>query len=429
MARNRTACALCALLAVPAGCAGSQTASPIPRDAGAMLSPPVDGGFARLYDFKGAHNGALPDGALVDIKGILYGTTSAGGVVEGSSCGGFGCGIVFKSTQSGSEQVLYRFKGGSDGSTPEGALAATSGAFYGTTTFGGNGCSCGTVFKVTEAGAERVIYSFKGYAQNDGGNPQYNETLLAYDGNLYGTTYAGGSANLGTVYEITPSGKERVLHAFGLKPKDGANPTGKLIAYGGVLYGAAFNGGTSNEGAIFAITTSGKERIVYSFPGNYGGAGPNGVTAVNGVFYGTTTFGGSGCYSLGCGLVFGITPAGKAKVLYRFQGGANDGSHPGSGATLVTVAHHAGILYGTTDEGGCPGGSPSGLCGTVFAVSTSGAENVLFEFQGFTNGFLPLTPLTSSGGMLYGTTYGGGATCPASGGSGGGCGTIFRIAP
>ncbi len=273
-----------------------------------------------------------------------------------------------------------------------------------------------------------MIYRFKGSSANDGANPQYNESLLAYKGALYGTTNGGGRFNQGTVYEITPSGKERVLHTFGSKRRDGATPTGNLIAHDGSLYGSAYNGGTHNAGVAFAITTSGKERILYDFQGGSDGAGPNSLIAVNGVFYGTTTYGGgSGCYNNGCGTIFALTNTGSENAIYRFLGGS-DGAYPESGISLVTVTHHKDMLYGTTDQGGCPGGSPSGLCGTVFAVSTSGVESILYRFQ-FFNGLSPSASLVSTGEELYGTTYLGGTTCYDSGGSGYGCGTVFRISP
>lgn len=412
------------------GCAGSRTTPmPVAPANGLDVRSQTSSGFQSLYDFKGAPNGALPLGALVAVDGTLYGTTSIGGSTEGSECARFGCGVVFRIGKSGSERVLYRFKGGSDGASPESGLTELGGSLYGTTTFGGGGCGCGAVFKISTTGAERAIYGFKGYKEGDGENPEYNETPLAYKGALYGLTDGGGSSNLGTVYEVAPSGKERVLHTFGLKPKDGANPIGNLIAHDGMLYGSAYNGGTANNGVIFAITTSGKERIIYNFQGGSDGGAPNSLIAVNGVFYGTTTYGGgSSCFS-GCGTVFAVTTAGKENVIYRFQGGSSDGANPGSGTSLVTVTHHKDMLYGTTDDGGCPGGSPSGLCGTIFSVSTSGVENVLFEFQGFFNGSTPLAPLVSTDGVLYGTTYLGGGTCYASGGSGGGCGTVFRVSP
>jgi uncharacterized repeat protein (TIGR03803 family) len=426
---------ICAAVVVLCGCSGLRAAMPIspPLANPQNVRSQTGSGFQSLHDFSGTPDGSFPLGGLVAVNGTLYGTTSVGGSTKGATCARFGCGVVFEISKSGSEHILYGFKGSSDGAQPQGSLTELDGALYGTTTYGGSGCQtsggCGTVFKISLTGTEHVIYRFRG--RTDGVSPQYNESLLAYKGALYGTTGGGGSYHDGTVYEVTPSGKERVLHSFGKNlEKDGAGPTGNLIAYEGTLYGSAYSFGKGNAGVVFAITTSGKERILYNFQGGSDGAEPNALIAVNGVFYGTTTYGGSSnCYG-GCGTVFALTPSGEESVIYRFQGGSGDGANPGSGISLVTVTHHKGVLYGTTDDGGCPGGSPSGLCGTVFAVSTSGVENVLFNFQGFSNGFFPSAPLVSTGRMLYGTTYAGGESCYDSGGTGGsGCGTVFSISP
>lgn len=157
-----------------------------------------------LYSFTAGADGLSPAGALIrDSAGNLYGTTSQGG---GSGCsGGFGCGIVFKIDSSGTETVLYSFKGKADGEQPTAGLVRDSaGNLYGTTLLGGNltcgGIGCGTVFKLNSAGRKTVLHSFSGL---DGAGP-YTAVVRDSSGNLYGTTSSGGSHNKGTVYKIAP---------------------------------------------------------------------------------------------------------------------------------------------------------------------------------------------------------------------------------
>jgi uncharacterized repeat protein (TIGR03803 family) len=183
-------------------------------------------------------------GVIQGNDGNLYGTTYFGG--------GSGFGTVFKVTPSGTETVLYSFAGGSDGEHPyAGVIQGSDGNFYGTTYQGGaNGY--GTVFKITPSGTETVLYSFAG-GSSDGANPEAGLTQGS-DGNFYGNTYLGGAGNLGTVFEITPSGTETVLHAFAGGSSDGANPSANLIqSSDGNLYGSTGAGGTSGDGTFFKV--------------------------------------------------------------------------------------------------------------------------------------------------------------------------------
>jgi uncharacterized repeat protein (TIGR03803 family) len=183
------------------------------------LSPPSSGSGAWtesvLYSFSGSIDGAFPSAGLIfDSTGALYGTTGAGGDLSCNS--GRGCGTVFKltppSTQGGSwtESVLYVFTGGSDGFQPEASLVFdTTGALYGTTTYGGAGCDCGIAFKLTPAAGgsgpwtETILHTFTGV--NDGSYPV--APLLLVQTSIYGTTNAGtgncpGGRGCGIVFEI-----------------------------------------------------------------------------------------------------------------------------------------------------------------------------------------------------------------------------------
>ncbi len=334
-------------------------------------------------------DGEFPVGNLILAKGKLYGTTITGSGGKGG-CGGYSCGTVFEVTSSGkNEEVLYDFVGGPDGAGPWAGLVRDAGGnFYGTTYEGGGGdgfdcihdagnaSGCGTVFKVTPSGTETVLYRFTG--GTDGGVPKAGLVLDA-EGNLYGTTSIGGDLSCGsgggcgTVFEVTPTGTETVLHSFAGYPNDGADPMAGL------------------------------------------------VRDAKGNLYGTTFAGGSGCVNVGCGTVFEVTSSGQETVLHSFVGGS-DGYEPWAG--LVRDAK--GNLYGTTYGGGGSGCAPSYGCGTVFKVTPSGTETVLYRFTGGTDGGLPLAGLVlDKHGNLYGTTSSGGdPSCNAQS-----CGAVFEVTP
>src|SRR5581483_11729498 len=154
------------------------------------------------------------------------------------------CGTVFRITKTGVETVLYSFTGGVDAIFPTaGLVQGSDGNFYGMTTNGGSGsCSggCGTVFRVTPSGVETVLHSFA--SGSDGANP-YGSLIQATDGNFYGTTYLGGVNNKGTIFKITPSGMETVLHSFA-GGSDGAGPQlGFAQGTDGDFYGTTTTGG------------------------------------------------------------------------------------------------------------------------------------------------------------------------------------------
>ena len=235
------------------------------------------------------------------------------------------------------------------------------------------------------------------------------------EGNLYGTTTAGGTFDKGTVFVLSPGGQERVLHSF-IKLKDGTSPyAGLVMDAKGNLYGTTATGGKNGDGTVFVVSPRGKEKILHSFgPGDgttpYGGL----IMDAAGNLYGTTF--GSGFEG---GTVFVLSSSGKENILYRFLGKA-DGKHPAAGLVMDT----AGNLYGATQQGGAYSS------GTVFALSSSGTEKVLHSFGGSSDdGFSPTAPLIiDKAGNLYGTTFSGGdyatTNCQTSG-----CGTVFTLTP
>jgi uncharacterized repeat protein (TIGR03803 family) len=261
-----------------------------------------------------------------------------------------------------------------------------------------------------------VLHSFCGFC-TDGSGPLAG-LIQDAAGNLYGTTYAGGANDEGTVFEVDSSGQETVLYSFcsrgGSKCKDGALPYAGLIEdAAGNLYGTAYDGGADGwpGGTIFKVDSTGHEEVLFDFcsegceTGQEPAAGL--IQDAAGNLYGTTQYGGAGNCDFGldytgCGTVFKITRR-KETVLYRFKD-PPDGTNPVSGL----VMDEKGNLYGTTPIGGV------NKSGTVFRVDSDGHEKVLYNFcsQGgadCTDGYEPDGLIRDTKGNLYGTTYGGGA--------------------
>jgi uncharacterized repeat protein (TIGR03803 family) len=326
---------------------------------------------------------------------------------------------------------------GSDGNYPESALAqGTDGNLYGTTQAGGankgncvNG-GCGTVFKITPAGALTTIYNFCAQTNCDDGAYPLPGLVLAADGNFYGTTYNGGGnrggcdEGCGTVFRITSAGTLTTLYSFCAETNcaDGAGPEASLLqAPDGNFYGTAAYGGGSNDGGIvFKISPQGALTVLYTFCAEANcsdGSTPLAalVQATDRNLYGTTFYGGanqSQCTEA-CGTIFKLTPSGALTTLYSFcaQTNCTDGSGP---AGLVQASN--GNFYGTTTYGGTSGN------GTVFEITAEGKFTTLQNFHG-ARGTEPYASLKqATDGNLYGTTGHDGTSHMLNLG-----GTIFKI--
>jgi len=276
-----------------------------------------------------------------------------------------------------------------------------------------------------------ILHTFTG--SPDGSYPLAS-LLRDANGNLYGTTFEGGTDNFGTVFKVSKGGDESV--SFSFNTSDGAFPNQPVIQdASGNLYGAALEG-TGGSGVVFKLSPSGKETVLYYFQGglfNKNPKDPQGALFMDkaGNLYGTTISGGnSSCATQGnvyCGTVFELAKNGKLTLLYSFTGKSDGGAPSGS-----LIRDSEGNFYGAASTGGdlnCTLTNSTG-CGVVFKLDPAGKETVLHRFTGQADGAGPAGSLfMDSEGNLYGSaTYGGefGGQCGVLG-EDLGCGTIFKI--
>jgi uncharacterized repeat protein (TIGR03803 family) len=364
--------------------------------------------FNVIHNFAGSDGQGPLAGLVMDSKENLYGTTSEGGL--------YGAGVVFKSSRTGTETVLHSFGSGTDGATPEGSLIlGSTGNLYGTT-FAGGTTNAGTVFKVSPKGTETVLYSFTGGA--DGANPIAG---LAMDksGNLYGTTSAGGAYNSGTVFEVSSSGHYTVLYSFGAT-NDGTVPVaGVTLDPKGNLYGTASQDGAYGYGTVFQLKRSEsgwQENILHNFDMQSDGGTPYAglVFDKSGNLYGAATQGGDG--SGGGGTIFELSPSGDKWTFSVLDGLAGWGIS----GTFRDVLYDAstGVIYATTH---CDGTDDAGTVYELVPSDGTWSYTQLYMFTGGTDGMYSFSNLViDKNGYLYGTTNLGGAN---------GLGVIFQVKP
>lgn len=407
-----------------------------------------------LHDFVGLPNGAIPMASLVsDAAGNLYGTTERGGL--------HGAGAVFKlSPVAGgkwSETVLYSFTGMADGARPVASLVFDgAGNLYGTTSASGSNCGfCGdggTAFELSPnsdgSWSETTLHSFG--ATGDGSVPMAG-LIIDGSGNLYGTTYLGGSTDSGIVFELSPSQSgwtETILYNF-LDQADGGYPVATLtFDKAGNLYGTGEVGGNVNCnnyqyqpigcGVVFELVHNSdgtwSESALHSFDMYDGWQPMTGVTFDSaGNLNGTTMFGPGTSCTVGCGTVFQMTPGASGwtlRTVYSFAGGP-DGDGPLGNLVLGADGH----FYGTTQGGGNTSNCSYG-CGTVFELTPTAQvwkEKIIHNFSGSASapygvdGSIPAAGVVfDQFGNLYGTTSAGGTVasvsyCPTCGG------TVFKM--
>lgn len=385
-------------------------------------SPSPQPDYRILYSFAGGQgDGANPRAPVLFLNGALFGTTFAGGR---SACSG-GCGTVFRVTTSGKERVLHAFAGSGDGALPAAGLTPVAGSLYGTASRGGPhspygyeyGCA-GTAFDLSRDGTTyRTVYYFCN--RSDGYEPE--AALLHAGGTLYGVTTQGPGkrtcrqGGCGTIFSLSAAGTENVLYRFP-HLTDGAGPQsaglvedGDGTFYGATNFGGRFdngNGWSSHTfGTVYAFSR-GRETVLHSFGSRADGSGPDGTLLdVSGTLYGVTNSGGTHQR----GVAFGIHTNGSGYEILHDFGSAGDGTTP-----IGALIFAGGALFGVTEGGGARG------CGTIFRLDPSThAERVLHSFcSTASDGNLPLAGLTYAGGTLYGTTSGGGANA---------LGTVFAL--
>jgi uncharacterized repeat protein (TIGR03803 family) len=403
---------------------------------------PVPRAFAQqesiLHNFNpGSKDGVNPQANLIfDASGNLYSTTFNGGIFGSSNSAGTAFELSPAADGTWTETVLHNFGHGHDGTNPAaGLLFDTSGNLYGTTYEGGAHFS-GTVFELSPAlgggWTEKILHHFN-FNGKDGIYP-YANLILDATGNLYGTTFGGGTFNAGTVFELIPASggnwNEKILHSFASNGRDGVNPfAGLILDASGNLYSTTSAGGVFGYGTVFELSpaSSGSwtEKILHNFNFN----GQDGVQTYSGLafdthgnLYGTTPRGGA----YGYGTVFELIPGDKGKwtekILHNFNSNGEDGVEPAAAVSFDA----SGNLYSTTLTGGFYND------GTVFELTPSPdgswAEKTILSFSGV-DGVEPESSVVfDAQGNLYGTTNLGG---PFGGGFGPayGYGTVFRIRP
>jgi uncharacterized repeat protein (TIGR03803 family) len=345
-------------------------------------------------------------------NGRFYGTTANGGA--------YGKGNMYELTPGGKLSNFYSFcslPNCADGEYPSASpVLGSDGNLYGVTSGGGSDAvypnGSGTVFKMTLEGKMTTLYTFCPTAPcNDGSNP--TGILQASDGNLYGSTYFGGSANAGTIFQLTPTGEFKSIHSFCSVAKcaDGQSPNFPPIqGNDGNFYGTGYDGG-SGGGVFYTLTASGTYTVLYDFCFTNFGDCPSGslpnpiVQDASGNFFGTTNDGGS----RGFGVAFEITTGYQYTVLHNFNFAT---TYNYEGLTLA----NDGNLYGTT-----LGAANSTNAGTIIEITPGGATKELYVFSnGSLSGNDPWSPLfQATDGNLYGTTNNGGGK--------NGHGTVFKL--
>ncbi|MFZ0322229.1 MAG: choice-of-anchor tandem repeat GloVer-containing protein [Candidatus Sulfotelmatobacter sp.] len=372
-----------------------------------------------LYSFSGTADGSGPNAAVIfDASGNLYGTTEEGGST--------GSGVVFKLTPNSggtwSESVLYSFAGETDGYLPAGSLIFDSaGNLYGTT-YGGGSEGGGTVFKLspTTSGpwTKTILLNFTG---PNGSAPQAN---LIFDaaGNLYGTTENGGSLEGGTVFQLVPgtggTWTQNILFNFPITSGGNqASPTAGLIFDSvGNLYSTALYGGSRGLGNVFELSPSGTGwtiKNLHAFTGSPDGEYPEASVIFDSAGNLYSTAVAGGSGTCSCGTVLRLKPSGAAWTEQILHSFSyTPGNFPGAGLVLDSANNLYGVAYETSTR----------LGGSAFKISlTTGAFTTLHTFGSGGDGEGPLgTLIFDSAGNLYGTTVFGGAL---------GGGTVYEITP
>ncbi len=314
-------------------------------------------------------------------------------------------GFVGKLTPDGTFSTLHAFADADEGASPfAGVMQASNGDLYGTTYLGGTE-GAGTVFRVTLGGQYTVLRSL-GASKTDAALP-YTGLVQAGDGKIYGTTLRGGNNDKGTIFRMGVAGDNfEIIHHF--DGSDGENPEGTLIVgAGGELYGTTLQGGAANRGTIYRInTTSTILTSLYSFPSLSAFSGGVAINATGANPRAKLLLAADGNYygtayqggPAGYGTVFRMTPAGVVSVVYSFAGPAKGGVYPLAGVVQDAAGNFYGTTNGNTDQGGID-------LGSAWRISSTGQFSLLHAFIDLAaDGLKPYAGLLLANGSIYGVS-------------------------
>jgi uncharacterized repeat protein (TIGR03803 family) len=354
--------------------------------------------FDTVYTFPGGNKGVSASSLIFTPSGNLIGTAFYGTDSY----------LTFSLSPQGKETVLHRFTvpSGYESETPGGYVVSKDGStLYGLSNYGGDynacpeGLGCGFVFSIDlTTNKYKVLHQFKA-GPGDGADPTGN-LVLDTAGNLYGMAFSGGANYTGAIFKITTSGTESLIYSFGAAP-DANYPAGGLVYHSGALYGASISGGNGpcnngNQGcgAIFKVTTSGKETILYNFLGGSDGRYPYELVGdSSGNLYGVSRDTNNQVTD-----VFEVSSKG---VFSNFYNGSDVNE-----VTSVTPGP-TGILYATATGGNESGNCAPNGCGQILQLNSDNTASVLYVFNG-TNGYGVTDYLIYRKGLIYGATaYGG----------------------
>jgi uncharacterized repeat protein (TIGR03803 family) len=345
------------------------------------------GTLTRLFDFGNYPAPNSPwSGLTMGTDGNFYGTTTSGGTHIS--------GTVFRVTDTGLSTTLWNFTAGTDEGDPQSApVLGRDGNFYGTVA-GVYAGTYGTAYKITTAGVLKTIHAF---AYTDGATPY--QLILGLDGFFYGVTRGGGTHNLGVVFRMSTAGAVKVLHTFAGYPTDGGEPLGTLVqGNDGTLYGTTYVGGTKNIGSIYKISPTGTGfAILHNFDRTVDftqGSGPLSGMALgtDGNLYGTTGTGGT----KNAGTLFKITPSGQFTTLYNACSVVcTDGFSPQTPMLQHTNGKFYGLMRGNSLGGGAVYSLNVGLAPFVNLMTTTGAVGSSIQILG--QGFIGTSAVNVGG--------------------------------
>jgi len=338
---------------------------------------PASGTLTTLYTFSGGADGGQPLARLIAVNGLLYGTTAPYNTGSGPT----GSTIFSFDPATATKTILYSFLNNGDGVVPQGALLAAGNWLFGTT-------SQGTVFRLHLPDLKfTTLHDFGTGA----GNGPFGGLLLKLGG-LYGTISSGGAHGCGAVFKTDPStGTTAIVHSFDCGT-EGGNPGAGLVAEGAAFAGTTRTGGAQGNGTAFELDpATGAVHTIGNFPSGNVNEQPSGpLLAAGGLLYGLA----AGLGASNAGVLFSADPAsGALTTLYRFSGVFNNQS----GNSALTV--NGGMLYGTSGQTG------AAYYGSIYQLDpVTGAEATLYSFTGGADGSAPAAPLLADGTTLLGTT-------------------------